>query len=222
MSSEREEIAGGGGEAGTRGREAGYGIECRRGGEILPFIRDAARLRIEVFREFPYLYDGDSDYEERYLRTYADSPRSLFVLAREAGGGRVVGVSTAIPLDDAEAEFQQPFRAAGIEPAEVFYFGESVLERSWRGRGIGGRFFDERERCARALPGIRMMAFCAVDRPVDHPRRPADYVPLDRFWTRRGFVKRPDLATTYSWKEVGEAEESPKPMTFWVKPLPKD
>ena len=36
-----------------------------------------AAQRIRVFREFPYLYDGDVGYEREYLATYVHSPRSL-------------------------------------------------------------------------------------------------------------------------------------------------
>ena len=34
-------------------------------------LGDVAALRIAVFRDWPYLYDGDADYEARYLDTYA-------------------------------------------------------------------------------------------------------------------------------------------------------
>ena len=58
-------------------------VSIRRlsGDQIKPYLDDLARLRIEVFRHFPYLYDGDMDYERKYLDTYARSPESLFVLA---------------------------------------------------------------------------------------------------------------------------------------------
>jgi hypothetical protein len=75
---------------------------------------------------------------------------------------------------------------------------------------------EEREAHARRTPGIRRAAFCAVDRPPNHPLRPPDYVPLDEFWEHRGFTKTP-LKTEFSWKEVGEGEESPKKMIFWWK-----
>jgi GNAT superfamily N-acetyltransferase len=188
-----------------------------RGAAIGPFIPDAARLRIAVFREWPYLYEGDDAYEREYLRTYRDNPDSLFVVAR--AGGEVIGLSTGIPLQAETEEVKAPFLAAGIDPATVFYFGESVLLPDWRGRGLGVKFFEERERYARSLPGIRHAAFCAVDRPADHPARPADYVPLDSFWTKRGFAKTA-LRTGFTWKEIGEAEASPKQLTFWMKALP--
>ena len=40
-----------------------------------------------------------------------------------------------------------------------------------------------------ALGGFTHCAFCAVVRPPDHPLRPAGYVPLDAFWTARGYAK---------------------------------
>ena len=182
---------------------------------ILPWIPDAARLRIAVFREYPYLYEGSMAYEEDYLATYAAAPDSLFVIARAEG--QTIGVSSGVPLIREPDEVQAPFREAGIPPEQVFYFGESVLLPQWRGHGIGVRFFQEREAYARSLPGIRLAAFCAVDRPEHHPLRPPEWMPLDRFWTHRGFT-RTALQTSFTWQETGEPAPSPKSLTFWTKP----
>jgi len=40
-------------------------IERRSGVDLIPYIADLARLRIQVFRDFPYLYDGDLGYEKK-------------------------------------------------------------------------------------------------------------------------------------------------------------
>jgi GNAT superfamily N-acetyltransferase len=191
------------------------------GAGIAPYLADVARLRIEVFREYPYLYDGDLEYEARYLATYSASPESLFVLVRDRNGrdDRIVGASTAVPMAHEEAAFRKPFADRGLDPEKIFYYGESVIARSHRGRGLGGRFFDEREAYARRLGRFTHLVFSAVERAPDDPRRPADYRPLDAFWQRRGFRKLPDLGTTYAWKELGEAGESPKAMAFWIKEL---
>lgn len=191
-------------------------LECHTGSAIQPFIPDAARLRISVFREWPYLYEGDAAYERDYLLTYSQNPDSLFVVAKASG--KVVGISTGIPLTAETDEVKSPFPAAGIDPASVFYYGESVLLPAWRGQGIGVGFFREREGYARSFPGIQYAAFCAVDRPVHHPLRPPHFVPLDLFWMKRGFVKT-TLRTEFTWKEIGEAEASPKALTFWMKEL---
>ena len=67
-----------------------------RGEAAKPFIPSLAALRIQVFREYPYLYEGDLSYEEKYLQDYSRIPDSVVVLALD--GERVVGASTALPL----------------------------------------------------------------------------------------------------------------------------
>lgn len=181
------------------------------------YLPDVARLRIAVFRDFPYLYDGDLDYEKRYLRTYTESPGSVVVLAMDEG--EVVGVSTGVPLQHETPDVKAPFVAAGYDIGDIFYFGESVLLPAYRGSGIGVAFFDHREAHARQIGSFAQCCFCAVQRPADHPLRPAGYQSLDDFWTRRGYQKQSNLVAHYSWKDVGEQEESSKPMVFWMKSL---
>ena len=191
-----------------------------RGAEIAARLDEVARLRIAVFREFPYLYDGDADYEARYLQAYIDAPDSLCVLALD--GGRVVGASTALPLADEDDAFQRPFHERGIPVGEVFYCAESVVLPGYRGRGLGHRFFDAREAHARTLGRFRWTAFAAVDRAPDDPRRPAGARGNEAFWTRRGYVRQPGMTMRLAWKEHGETGESDKSLTFWLRPLEPD
>lgn len=194
-------------------------VNIRRyaGAQVLPFLKDLAELRIEVFREYPYLYDGSLSYEEGYLETYARAKDSVFVIVHD--GDQVVGASTGVPMVEETEAFKAPFLTHGWNPDQIFYFGESLLLKPFRGHGMGVRFFEERERFARDRGGFEWTAFCAVDRAVDHPMRPVDYYPLNAFWGRRGYTQRPDLVTEFSWKEVGEDHESPKKMVFWTRPL---
>lgn len=185
------------------------------GPEVEPYIGDLAALRVKVFREYPYLYDGSEEYERKYLRRYLESPEFVMVLALD--GERVVGASTAQPMVYEVDEFKRPFVQEGYDLAEIFYLGESVLLPEYRGRGLGHRFFDERERFAQGLRAFSTFTFCAVDRPANHPRRPEGYRPHDVFWAKRGYTRHPELHTELSWREIDEAEESLKPMTFWLK-----
>jgi len=187
----------------------------RSGAALLPYIPELARLRIEVFRDFPYLYDGTLEYEQKYLQTYIDNLDSVIVLALD--GDKVVGASTALPMKYETDELKRPFIENNYDLDQVFYCSESVLDKNYRGLGIGVRFFEEREAHAADLGGFRHITFCCVERPIDHPRRPADYVPLDAFWNKRGYFKHPELKTSYLWKDLDDADETPKPMTFWLK-----
>jgi GNAT superfamily N-acetyltransferase len=185
------------------------------GTALLGLLDAVARLRIAVFRDFPYLYDGTLAYEQRYLQTYVNCPEAVVVVALD--GETVVGASTGIPLAAEEDSFQRPFREAGFDPGQVFYCAESVLRPEYRGRGLGVRFFEEREAHARSLRDFAWYAFCAVERPSDHPLRPAGYQPLDSFWLKRGYRKRPELAAAYLWKDIDQDHETSKPLTFWLK-----
>jgi GNAT superfamily N-acetyltransferase len=190
-------------------------LERLSGEKLNQYIPELARLRIQVFRDWPYLYDGDLAYEEKYLKTYIEAPNSVIVLAFD--GDKVVGASTGIPLKHETDEVKAPFIDAGYDVDKIFYCGESVLISDYRGQGAGVAFFDHREAHAQDIGGFTFSCFCGVQRPADHPRRPEDYVPLDNFWRKRGYEKHDDLNTTFSWKELDEDAESPKPMTFWMK-----
>ena len=184
------------------------------GPELEPYIDGLGRLRITVFREYPYLYDGSLEYEREYLTSYLKSPRSLVALVLDQD--QVVGATTCVPMADEGPEFQQAFINAGYDMQTICYFGESILLPEFRGRGLGKEFFQRREAHARKH-AFQITTFCAVDRPGDHPRRPAGYTPLDGLWTKQGYTRHPELQATFVWKEIDEAVESPKTLTFWLK-----
>lgn len=179
-------------------------------------LDDVARLRIAVFRDWPYLYDGTLDYERDYLQTYRDSAGAILVGAFD--GPRLVGAATGTPMEDHAADFAAAFATTGVALGDIFYCAESVLLPEYRGRGLGHRFFDLREDHARAL-GRSHVAFCSVMRPGDHPRRPAQYRSNDAFWAKRGYAPLPGVVAEFSWKDLGDAGESRKPLQFWMRQL---
>jgi GNAT superfamily N-acetyltransferase len=191
-------------------------IETVAGAAIEPLLPDLARLRISIFRAYPYLYDGDLEYEARYLRRYLHNSSAIIVCF---DGGRVVGASTCMKLSDETTSVTAPFVERGLDLGRFFYFGESVLEPSYRGRGVGAAFFERREAHVAAVSDCDICCFCAVQRAADDPRRPPDYQPLDAFWRRRGYISCPDLVCAMSWKEVGADAESEQRLGFWMKSL---
>jgi hypothetical protein len=188
-----------------------------RGSQALPLLEELAHLRISIFQDFPYLYDGDLDYERRYLKTYIECPDSLVTICRE--GSAIVGASTAIPLRFEEPAFQAAFTQEGIDPRSVMYFGESLLLPAFRGQGAGKEFFHRRLEYARSYPGIAWASFCAVVRPENHPRRPLLYRPLDGLWKSFGFSPREGMLGFYTWKDTDAPEAAAKPMQYWLKSM---
>jgi GNAT superfamily N-acetyltransferase len=175
-----------------------------------------ARLRMAVFREWPYLYDGSLAYEQEYLAHFLDDPSAVLVVARD--GDAIVGVATASPMAGQEEEIRKTFDDAGHDVAALSYFGESVLLAAYRGKGIGHAFFDHREAAARAS-GASAACFCGVIRPTDHPLRPAGARDLGPFWKKRGYLPLDGMIAHYDWKELDEQSETSHPMQFWHKLL---
>ena len=87
------------------------------GGAILPHVSALARLRRIVFRDWPYLYDGDDAYEAEYLATYARCPQAALAIAWN--GAEPVGMSSCLPLRDETGNVVAPFRAAVEAGAEA-------------------------------------------------------------------------------------------------------
>jgi len=193
-------------------------IRTVAGDELVAAIPALARLRMTVFRDYPYLYDGSEAYETGYLRTYASCDAAMAVLACE--GEAIVGASTGIPMAHETAAFREPFARLGLDPARIFYCGESVLLPEYRGRGIYRAFFRGREDWARRLGGFTQICFCAVQRPADHPLRPRDYVPLDAAWRHFGYAPEPGLTMQLAWKDIDRDADTEHTMRFWFKALP--
>lgn len=200
-------------------------IECTgwNGSDAKDVLEHLAELRCAVFREYPYLYNGDLAYERDYLSHYTHSDQAFLVIAKVEN--RIIGVSSCIPLIEADPAFQEPFRAAGYDLAKIGYFGESVLLPEFRGLGVGHLFFDLREDWAKRHD-FDITTFCAVVRPDDHPARPQNYRPHDAFWTKRGYQLHDDLIATLDWPEISDPTESSNPVSpadvshklvFWLK-----
>jgi GNAT superfamily N-acetyltransferase len=190
-------------------------IEPATGAALQRALPALARLRIDIFREWPYLYEGSLDYEQNYIERFTRLAGGVIVVASDAG--EPVGAATAAPMEGQNPDVTAPFLQRGHDLSKLFYFGESVLKRAYRGRGIGHAFFDRREAVARAIPGVEEASFSGVVRPPDDPRRDPNYRPLDGFWRKRGYAPVEGLVGHYSWTDIGDKEPTRKPMQFWMR-----
>ncbi|MBS0628498.1 MAG: GNAT family N-acetyltransferase [Verrucomicrobia bacterium] len=190
-------------------------IEIIQGREILTYIHKLATLRISVFREYPYLYDGTLDYEEEYLLMYVQSKESIWIVVEEKG--KMIGAVTGLPLIDAIEEIKNPFLKDEKSIKDIFYLGEILLLKEYRKSGIGYELYRLFEKKVQSFEHYKKITLCEVKRPGSDVRRPDDYVPLDSLWNRQGFIKQGDKVSYLSWKEIGSEEEMQQPMVFWMK-----
>lgn len=190
-------------------------IKTLNGSAIGEHLNALAQLRMSVFREWPYLYEGNMHYEAMYLQRYADCADSISMLCFD--GDTLVAASTALPLEHAETEMQKPMISAGYSVDEFLYYGESLILRPYRGQGLGGHFFKLRENHGIHL-SKKNACFCAVERHADDPRKPLNYRGNEAFW-RRHHYRPTEIMCHFDWPDVGTDENSTKPLRFWIKEL---
>ena len=191
-------------------------VRALTGAVLEAALDNLAALRITVFRDWPYLYDGSFDYEREYLQTYRDNPGALLIGAFHEG--RLIGASTSTLMEDHAAAFSAPFTALNIPLSDVLYGAESVLLPAYRGIGLGHRFIDLREAHARAM-GRSYVAFCSVTRPLTHPMKPQNARTNDAFWLGRGYAPLPGVIAEFSWRDLGDQDETVKSLQFWMRKL---
>lgn len=192
-------------------------VRAFTGSGLKPYIHSIAKLRLEVFKDYPYFEDSQLDAETEYLKKISLNKETIAVLIFD--NTTLVGVSLGSPLEIEEPALQRPFKECKWNVESYFYFGDSALLKRYRGRGIGHHFFDAREAHVSHYKKFKHICFCVPDCHHPDPNRPKDFVPLDDFWRKRGYVHHPDMKCHLSWKTVNEADPTDHQMSFWIRDL---
>ena len=186
------------------------------GSSLRPYLHSLAKLRMEVLREYPYLEEPNLYREMQYLRKVATCKESIVVLIFD--NTTLVGASLGYPLSVEEDVVLKPFIELHRNTSTYFFFGDSLLLKNYRSRGIGHHFFDAREAHVQHNKKYKHICFYTPDYPDNDPK-PKDYIPLLDFWRKRGYIHHPEMKCHLPWKEEGDACPSLKQMSFWIKDL---
>ena len=76
----------------------------------------------KIYREYPYLYNGDDKDYEAYLETYANAKDAIICVAFD--GSKVIGLAAAMPMSETRKIFQQPLLDHKFDLNSLFYLGE--------------------------------------------------------------------------------------------------
>lgn len=189
--------------------------ELLTGFNIKEYIYGIACLRIEIFREYPYLYNGNLKEERHYLQRYAEVPKACVLAVFD--DENLVGAATGIPMNQ-EVEQLGAFACSHFSIDETYCVGEILLEPAYRNSGLGIGLITMMEEYVNSLRSYRNLACATVVRSDDHPQRPQEYVPIDRFLTRAGFGQFQDITTAFRWCEI-DGVSSEHLMRLWIKRL---
>jgi hypothetical protein len=192
-------------------------IRTLRGVGIKTYIPSIVKVRNEVLKEYPYLRAGHVEEDTQYFRNLSRCKDAIAVLVFD--GPKIIGVTTGVPLEEQIQVLQKPFIEKKLKLSDYYYFGVCTLLKPYRGRGIAHHFFDHREAHVKHLKRFSKICLSNVVRPKNHPKKTKDYISLDSFWKKRGYVERKDLIGEMPWRDVEEKTPSPKSLIFWVKEI---
>ena len=187
------------------------------GPEIAQVVEPFARLRIAVFRDWPYLLRRRSRLRTplpRRLRPWRHDPcRRLPWRSHGRRLHRECHYPTTPTTSPTPSRPSRKTSTLSFMVLNPFYLSE------FRGQGTYRRFFTKREAHARAR-NFTYSTFCGVRRPDDHPLRtqgsPAPrsgLAPLRLHPCSRRH-RAVQLARTSA-----RPRKTPKPLQFWIKPL---
>jgi len=186
------------------------------GAEIGEHLEAIAKLRIDIFREYPYLYKGNPSYEKKYVQTYADSKQAVVILAWD--GSVLAGVMTGIPLQDEMEEFKTPFAAEPYPLESIYYLGELLFYPAYRDKGHGSVMLGQMEDYVRDIGGFQHLTCATVVRPDSHPQRPVGFKPIERFLNHANFFKLEKTVVSLPWPEL-DGETRTHDLQLWMKHL---
>ncbi len=186
------------------------------GAAVSDALTDLASLRLDIFTEYPYLYQGRREDELTYLATNAEAPEACAILAYD--GLTVIGAVTGMPLDHEDARMLDAFAGTTFPLKEIYYVGELLFRPAFRNCGLGQKLLARMEHYIQSLGSYRKITCATVVRPEDHPLCPCDYIPISRFLARTGFARLSGVATYYTWRETDGIKRD-HAMQFWIKDL---
>ncbi|HIJ97353.1 MAG TPA: GNAT family N-acetyltransferase [Desulfuromonadales bacterium] len=184
------------------------------GSAIADALDVLATLRLDIFREYPYLYEGRREDELDYLGTYATTPDACVMLAYD--GSAVIGAATGMPLMQEDAQMCDAFAGTALPLDKVYYIGELLFRPAYRNSGLGRKLLVLLESYIRSLGSYHTLTCATVERPDGHPLRPHDHIPITRFLAHTGFVRFSGVTTHFAWQETDGVKRD-HPMQFWIK-----
>ena len=199
----------------------GITVEIYIGQDSTDYIDTISKLRVDVFKEYPYLYEGELCYEKNYMLGYTTDKQAMIAIARV--DGKLAGVSTGIPLisnSEIVVDAKKVFLQEKIEIGDYYYYGEVIVLPEYRGRGLTTKLYAAQNELIKSW-GFKHVCILTVVREIDHPLKPVDYKSPEKMWEHLGFFRN-KLITDYHWPTI-QADKSVKDikntLEFWTKQL---
>lgn len=192
--------------------------EIYEGAKIAPYVKTVAELRVGIYREYPYLYDGNVEFElKETLPIYTRSKNSVWGVARD--GEKIIGLAIWLPLSEISRDLQTPLLEKELDVEAYCCLVDLMVLKEYQGQGIGKRLYAISEEHVKKEQRYSYLTLYTIERPIKDHKKPKDYTSLDEYWKKRGFVKHPELFFTHPWKDIGDKVDTDHTLIFWIKDL---
>lgn len=187
---------------------------------ISNYVFEVAKFRIKYFRDFPYFYDGNLEYELNYLKGYSEDEKSILIIIRNSQK-EIVAVSTGIPLitkSDILSDAEIIFSKNGFNPRLYYYYGEVILDYSVRSQGLTRLIYDDQDKYAQKH-GFESIAVATVVREAKDSRNVNLAPNSDYVWRKLGFIVT-TMTFNCIWPTIqldGTTIDCENEMVFWIK-----
>lgn len=192
-------------------------LEVLRGKELLSNISKLTKLRLAIYQEYPYLYEGNSAFEESYLSLFANSNESMLIIAKD--NHQIIGAISGLPLDMAQKEIREVFIQSEIEIKDYYALCDVIVLKQYRSKGVGSILCEEFLKQLQKKKRYKKLVLWQIVKAPDDPKRPKSYFSPDGFWQKLGFIKNPGLMCFLKWIEISETKESSHRFEFWLRDL---
>lgn len=186
-----------------------YQIKTLVGKETQSVIELLAQWRLTIFKEFPYRYVGNLQFEKKHLQSYANNPQSVFAIALL--NNEIVAISTGIPLGDKSLrEMQVAFQQQHKDIEPYYYYGEVLVSPMHRGQGLAKKLYRAQDEVIKNM-GFEKVAIMTVIR--DEP------IATDALWPHLGFQKN-NIILSMRWPTItasNDVIDAEHQLAFWEK-----
>ncbi|MDQ2994889.1 MAG: hypothetical protein M3R00_08120 [Pseudomonadota bacterium] len=173
-------------------------IETFSGVAARPYVDDLARLRLDAFKEYPYLYAGNLETEITYTMPYAEIDKAMITVAYV--NNRLAGLTTGMPVDCDSLmvnDIKKILVERGDTPTYYYYYGELIVLSEFEGRGLGQKLYETQDALIQSQGFTHVCQITSL-REEHHPLKPSNYRSLDDYWQKLGFY-REHKTMSYRW-----------------------
>lgn len=198
-----------------------YTMQLLEGRAMAPVAGFIAQQRIEQFREYPYLYEGNLEEGLDIFEQLMNVPYSVAVVlyCNDEPVGYAAGMPLNFYLEYDLMESKEILAQRGVDSADYYYIADVIILPNHRGQSLVTHLFNELEMYAWDNGFEYMSLVCESYKR--HPLKPVGYKELDGLWQVLGYEYAGfDIQGNWNTLQpIGAPVFQDHPLPYWVKKL---